>query len=294
MKLTVFLSVFFLWCTAFASEKIGGEAQESRFHLLNMKCESEVGDSIETSPQSPPLDVDDPGTPGCNKWEINILTSGDFTRGEQKYEIPLLDINYGIGDNLQLKYEVPMEKTQAENTSDSSVGDSKAGIKYMFFEDEGSKLQIAFYPQVSFSTPSVNKSHTMNDAATSGNIVTLPLLVSKKLAETIKGDVMFTGNVGYNVSSRADTESSVYFATGIGLPLFRNISIMGELSDEEAVAKNADGIRENLVKINLGMLGSLNKYIFLYGSLGESLVSSDHLSHTYAVVGARFLTGLNH
>src|SRR5207253_10780567 len=100
---------------------------ESRFHLLNMKCESEVSGGPETSPQSPPLDVDDPGTPGCNKWEINLLTNGDFTKGERKLEIPLLDINYGIGDNLQLKYEVPMEKTQTESSSETTVGNSKVG-----------------------------------------------------------------------------------------------------------------------------------------------------------------------
>jgi hypothetical protein len=281
----VFLLVGILFGIAQAHAMDG----ESRFRLLNMQCESEPSSGVETSPQSPPLDIDDPGTPGCNTWEINVLTSGDFTKGEKKFEMPLLDINYGIGDNLQLKYEVPMEKTQTESTSDSNVGNSKVGIKYMFFEDEDSKLQIAFYPQMDFVT-SIASNRNKEEGFT-GNVTTLPLLLSKKIGETKKGNIMLTANVGYNSSSRTDTQDSVFLSTGVGFPLLRNVSIMGEISTERALTKNADDMREELVKVNLGMLGTINKYLFLYGSFGESLVSSDHLSHTYALAGVRFLTG---
>jgi len=284
MKSLVILGVFFSITSAFAAS----ESMESRFHLLSMKCESEAGDSLETSPQSPPLDVDDPGTPGCNKWEINLLTNGDFTRAENKFELPLLDINYGIGDNLQLKYEVPMEKTQAADSSHSNVGNSKVGFKYMFFEDEESKLQLAFYPQMDFATP--GPKDTNKDPESSGNIVTLPFLLSAKIGETKKGDVMLTTNVGYNVSSRADTKNSVFLLTGIGMPLSKKISMMAEFSTEQAMEKNSDDIREQLVKTNLGLVATINKHFFLYGSLGKSLFSSDGEEHTYALTGVRFVT----
>lgn len=284
MKSLIFLGVFFSITSAFAA----GEFMESRFHLLSMKCEAEAGDSLETSPQSPPLDVDDPGTPGCNKWEINLLTNGDFTRAENKFELPLLDINFGIGDNLQLKYEVPMEKTQSSESSHSNVGNSKVGVKYMFFEDEESKLQVAFYPQMDFVTPGPKDSNI--DLESSGNIVTLPFLLSKKIGETKKGDVMLTANVGYNISSRADTKNSVFLLTGIGMPLLKKISMMGELSTEQALKKNSDDIREQLVKANFGLVAPINKRFFLYGSLGRSLFSSDGEKHTYALAGIRFVT----
>ncbi|MBC7398045.1 MAG: hypothetical protein H7333_11430, partial [Bdellovibrionales bacterium] len=74
---------------------------QSNFHWLDSNCANESHELVETSPQSPPLDVDDPGTPGCNHWEINVVMSGNLSLTGKKYELPLLDINYGIGDNIQ-------------------------------------------------------------------------------------------------------------------------------------------------------------------------------------------------
>ena len=43
-----------------------------------------------------------------------------------------------------------MEKNQTEDSAESKVGNSKVGVKYLFFEDEASQLDIGFYPQVDF------------------------------------------------------------------------------------------------------------------------------------------------
>jgi hypothetical protein len=56
------------------------------------------------------------------------------------------------------------------------------------------------------------------------------------------------------------------------------------------VARGEDGVREELVKVNIGMVGAINKQFLLFGSLGESLISSDHLQHAYALAGFRVLT----
>ncbi len=55
----------------------------------------------------PPLITDDPGTPGDGNWEINIAFTTKKRRTVRSYETPILDINYGLGDRIQLKYEVP-------------------------------------------------------------------------------------------------------------------------------------------------------------------------------------------
>src|SRR3954468_16366516 len=122
----------------------------SQFHLLSTKCEAEAESGPESTPQSPPLNVDDPATPGCNKWEVNFVLDGDLAHSGNAYELPLLDVNYGVGDNIQLKYEVPYSMANADGTNQSAVGESKVGIKYMFMENEAAKLELAVYPQVSF------------------------------------------------------------------------------------------------------------------------------------------------
>jgi hypothetical protein len=278
------VSALFLLVTAqaFADEEGGG------FRLLDMGCKADTESGPDTSAQSPPLDVDDPGTPGCNRWEINVLADADVAKRNKQYELPLLDLNYGIGDNLQLKYEVPLEKSSIDGVSDSRVGDSKFGIKYMFYENENSGLQLAFYPQVEFLTPGT-KNDNKQDAAT-GNIVSLPLLLSKNVGENDKGDINLTANLAYNLSTRRDTEDSVFFAAGAGFGVTENLALMGEISTEQALRKNVDDVREELVKANFGLIEKINNEFSLYGSLGHSLKSSDNLDHTYAVVGFRILT----
>ncbi len=279
-------------CLLFGFAQASATEGESRFHLLILKCEAEVSTGLETTPQSPPLNVDDPATPGCNKWEINVSANGDITKDEKSWQLPLLDINYGIGDNLQLKYEVPFIKNQADESSKTAIGSSKVGIKAMFFEDEDLKLELAVYPQVEFFTP--NSEAIDQELETPGNITTLPLLLSKKIGETSQGDVILTANLGYNISSKSDTANFVSAAVGIGLPLLKFTSIMGELSTEQAVTKNSDDLREQLVKADLGVLTSINSKFLVYGSIGQSLSSSDQQNHSYILAGIRLLTdGIN-
>ena len=55
----------------------------------------------------PPLLTDDPGTPGRNNWEINLGYTIDRHLNDNDYETPILDMNYGWGDRVQLNYEMP-------------------------------------------------------------------------------------------------------------------------------------------------------------------------------------------
>ena len=54
--------------------------------------------------------TDDPGTPGDGHWEINIATLSEHSGDTSTYALPLLDINYGVGDRLQLKFEMPWDR----------------------------------------------------------------------------------------------------------------------------------------------------------------------------------------
>jgi hypothetical protein len=50
----------------------------------------------------PPMITDDPGTPGTGKWEINIATTLERRPHEKSWGLPQLDLNYGLGDRIQL------------------------------------------------------------------------------------------------------------------------------------------------------------------------------------------------
>src|ERR1700720_2810065 len=55
----------------------------------------------------PPLVTDDPETPGDGHWEINLATVAEHTVGRWAVAAPDADINYGWGEHVQLKLDVP-------------------------------------------------------------------------------------------------------------------------------------------------------------------------------------------
>jgi hypothetical protein len=94
----------------------------------------------------PPFRTDDPDTPGNKHWEINIGWIGDRNPQAGSYEVPDFDFNYGLGDRIQLKYEIPIaiEETRAQNATSlqpavdgqviGGLGESLLGIKWRFYE----------------------------------------------------------------------------------------------------------------------------------------------------------------
>src|SRR5439155_261518 len=101
----------------------------------------------------PPLITDDPDTPGPGYWEINLSTFFERNRRERRFEVPRLDLNYGVGRRVQLKYEVPwLAARPAGQPTRSGAGDSVAGVKWRFLGEEGKRMAWAVYPQLEFNT----------------------------------------------------------------------------------------------------------------------------------------------
>jgi hypothetical protein len=88
----------------------------------------------------PPFRTDDPETPGNQHWEINFGFIGDRNPAAGAYQVPDFDINYGLGDRLQLKYELPiaLQETRPPSGQPPTVlgglGESLMGIKWRFYE----------------------------------------------------------------------------------------------------------------------------------------------------------------
>jgi hypothetical protein len=94
----------------------------------------------------PPFRTDDPETPGNKHWEINFGWIGDRNPANGAYQIPDFDINYGLGDRIQLKYELPIaiEETRPQPATPTTpavpgqvitgLGESLLGIKWRFYE----------------------------------------------------------------------------------------------------------------------------------------------------------------
>ena len=102
----------------------------------------------------PPLRTDDPGTPGDGNWEINIAFTVESLEDETELEVPLLDINYGVGDAIQLKFELPwiILHEDGEGTK-HGLGNSTLGVKWRFLDEDPDGLSMSVYPQFEFKNP---------------------------------------------------------------------------------------------------------------------------------------------
>jgi hypothetical protein len=267
-----------------------GEISEhgGHFSLLGRECKAEE-ETLETSPGSPPLDVDDTGSPGCNAWEIDIVTTGEFGKG-MSAETPLLDINYGVGDNYEVNAELPYEFSRVDGVNTTGLGRAAFSIKYRFYDHEESETGIAFYPGVEFAIPGTAAAEGDEGK---GTTTKLPLLFTRKIAETRKGNVMVSANAGFNVSTVPGTEHFISGALGIGFPVTSKLAMMIEGSTEQALSKNADGIRERYIKANLGFIGPISEHLAWFGAVGQTFASSDmeDSSHTCVTLGLRVLAG---
>jgi hypothetical protein len=66
----------------------------------------------------PPYYTNDPGTPGHLNWEINVGYMPFFYSDQSVSHTPDLDINFGIGDRIQLTYENAWLRVQNPSSSD--------------------------------------------------------------------------------------------------------------------------------------------------------------------------------
>ena len=98
----------------------------------------------------PPLLTDDPGTPGNRNWEINIASMRTVTLGEREIQAPLLDINYGWGDRIQLKYQLAyLFDGDSGGPYRGALGNSLMGVKWRFYQQSSAGgWNISTYPQL--------------------------------------------------------------------------------------------------------------------------------------------------
>jgi len=102
----------------------------------------------------PPYYTNDPGTPGHLNWEINLSYMPFFYSNQSVSHTPDVDINFGVGDRLQLTYENAWLRVQNPGSAtQSGLGQSNAGIKWRFYDAGESGLSISMFPQLFLNNP---------------------------------------------------------------------------------------------------------------------------------------------
>ena len=205
----------------------------------------------------PPMITDDPFTVGANNWEINLLPAMEHTKGSTLYEMPNVDMNYGVGYRIQLKFEVPwVVRKDAGVGAESGLGNAGIGMRYRFIDESRHGFAMSTYPAFEFSGTSSSVRRGVAEPTRS-------FFVPVEIAKTVNG-VGVNGEVGYLFEQGG--EGSWEYGLLFGRNASEKVELLGEL--HESVDK---GFAANEFLINLGSRIGMTDHVTLLVSAGRTL-----------------------
>jgi hypothetical protein len=138
----------------------------------------------------PPYYTNDPGTPGNFNWEINVGYMPFFYSDQSVSHTPDLDINFGVGDRIQLTYENAWLRVQNPSSATQyGLGQSNPGVKWRFRDPGESGLNVSVFPQLFLNNPNDAVRRRITPAS---EAFLLPFEFSKKI-----GPVDVDYEIGY-------------------------------------------------------------------------------------------------
>jgi hypothetical protein len=245
----------------------------------------------------PPFITDDPGTPGNRHWEINLGWIGDHNPGLAYFQLPDFDINYGWGDRLQLKYELPIAAaTDVNNTTRAGLGESLIGIKWRYFEhyrsnapksDENKNFTLGTYPQVSINNPT---SAVRRGIVENGPQYYLPAEFTAKL-----GPIDFNGEVGRWIGNKLIPSR---WGRGLiaGHEFSERLELYGEIYDLQDVNRIGTVPKQRELTADVGGRKTLDRkghlrLLFMGGRGIQAVTRQNSEPNWIAYVGVQILLG---
>jgi hypothetical protein len=171
----------------------------------------------------PPFLTNDPGTPGNGNWEINVGSMQTISRGLSSYQVPQIDLNFGLGDRIQFTYEIPhVLQTSSDRPIQSGWSNGYPGIKWRFLDEGEGQLQMSIFPQIETGASQLAR---QKGIAVAGPRYLLPLEVTKKIGEI---DVDF--EAGYYFPGNGPKERVLGLVAG--RPLTPRLELDAEIYDD--------------------------------------------------------------
>lgn len=268
-----------------------------KFSLLLSLMIAAVVPYVAHAQGGPPFITDDPGTPGNMHWEINFGWVANHNPGNSYYQTPDIDINYGLGDRIQLKYEIPMaDYTDPNNTTHAGLGGSFPGIKIRPWEhyaagkphtDENMNFSIGTYPQAYFNNPT---SAVRRGIVENGPEYYLPLEMTTKT-----GWINWNGEVGHWFGNKLVPSR---WGRGLiaGHEFNDRLELYAELYDLQDANRIGSLPKQRQLTLDFGGRQSLNKsntlrLLFMGGRALQAVTRDNSEPNWIAYVGFQVLLG---
>jgi hypothetical protein len=226
--------------------------------LTWLYCLATVGCHFAARAQAgPPFLTNDPGTPGNANWEINLGTMPTIARGASSYQVPQIDLNYGLGDRIQLTYEVPYIFQYSNGQSkQSGWSNGYPGVKWRFVDGGEDGWQISTFPQIETGVSAMSQRQGIGAA---GPRYLLPIEVAKKL-----GPLDFDIEAGYYLPVHGPREQIFGFVTGRSIT--ERLELDAEIYDDRAYRS-----LPNNLTLDIGGRYKLSRGFIALFMLGRSL-----------------------
>ncbi len=205
--------------------------------------------------------TDDPGTPGNGKWEINLALAFEHRPGETSYDLPAIDLNYGVGEHIQLTLQTaPVLLKRSGHGAVGGIGSTEAALKWRFVDEEANGVDVSMFPRIIFN---VAQSSARRGLSQDGTRFQVPVQVAKKLGPW-HADVEF-GPLASSVGRR----EWLYGIVG-GIDLAKTTMLMAELHGTSRTNFTSD-----VLIVNFGLRHEFTETRILILSLGHELRSPD-------------------
>jgi hypothetical protein len=156
--------------------------------------------TISSVQAGPPFVTDDPEPPPPGGWEINVPFIIERSSGKTEMDAPLFDLNYGV-PSVQLKLEFPISIVHEDGSGTSAgAGDLLLGVKWRFYNNEKSHVQLGIYPQV--LVPTGDPARDLGEGRTA---FVFPLLAQQNWDKWT-----LYGNVGFWWQTATEEQNYIY------------------------------------------------------------------------------------
>jgi hypothetical protein len=215
-----------------------------------------------------PLITDDPDTLDKGHWEINIAytldVSASMGSGGRTWDhgAPQADLNYGLFDNTQLNFQVPLEILDPAGGTGTRVGigDAQLGCKLRLIDGEKAPIALSVYPRVGI--PSGDEWRGLGTGSPS---LTLPVQIGQHLLD---GKLFLYADFGYEEEFAHAQPDSWFGGVAAEYAISDRFTLCGEVRYEHRLHGEAGSVDDSL--FNVGGKWKLGETVSLIGTIGRS------------------------
>jgi hypothetical protein len=203
--------------------------------------------------------TDDPGTPGDGKFEINLAGAFEHRPDEMSLDAPAIDINYGVGDRIQLTLQGgPVLLKRRDHGAIGGLGGTEAAVKWRFVDDQSTGITMSMFPRIIFN---LSQSAVRRGLAEDGTRFQIPL----QFAKAFRG---FDLDLEWGPLVSTVGPAQWLYGIVVGMDASKTTTLMAELHGTSRTSFSRDELT-----VNIGVRQKLNEHCIFIGSLGQELRS---------------------